>query len=333
MRKFWRSAGRWLPGVVISLIAIILIIKYVDLKRLVEAVKAANYWLLLVDTVVALVWLLVRGMVWRTLLRDRATFRQAFLAVCEGYLLNNFLPFRLGEIGRVFLLGRKAHLDFMEVLPTVVIERAVDLAISAVLLLGSIPFVVGANQAVRIAILLGVLVVLGLAALYFLARKRDWAMGIFTRLTSRSPKLQLLGGKFLMPLFTGLGILTNGTLFIRFLLWMVLNWVIGIGQYYLLILAFFPQAQVTWALFGLGVGAFANAIPSMPGAIGTFEGALGWALTLVSHNASAALAAAVTAHLYGYLISGAIGLYALATEGETLASIYHQLRRRQEAKL
>ncbi len=38
------------------------------------------------------------------------------------------LPFRLGELGRAFLLGRKAKLDFMEVLPTIVIERDAALA-------------------------------------------------------------------------------------------------------------------------------------------------------------------------------------------------------------
>ena len=330
MSEFWKSARRWLPGLVISLLAIVLIIKYIDLGRLVEAVRSANYWLLLVFLVTSLVWLAVRGIVWRTLLRSRASYRDVFLTISEGYLLNNFLPFKLGEVGRAFLLGRKAKLGFMDVLSTIVIERAVDLAFSAAILLTAIPFVVGATGAGRIAVIIGGFVVAGLVILYVLARKRDWALGLFDRLTSRWSKLQKVGKDFLAPLFSGLAILTDGWMFVRFLLWMTLNWAIAIGQFYVLMLAFFPAAKPLWALFGLGAVAFGNAIPSLPGAIGTYEAALGWAVSLLSHNESAALALALTAHLSNYILTGIIGLYALSNEGETLMGVYRQLRHRQE---
>ncbi len=319
-----------MPGVIISLAAIILIIKFVDWQRLLEALRTANYWILLVCLGISVIWLMVRGLVWRTLLMKKATYRQSFLTVCEGYLLNNFLPFRLGEVGRAFLLGRKAHLDFMEVLPTVVIERSVDLAFAAIILLSAIPFVVGATEASQTALLLGSLVLIGLVTLFVITRKREWVINLYNRLTSHWPRIQKLGNSFLMPLFTGLGILTDGGLLARFLLWMCLDWLIALIQYYLLILAFFPAAQPIWAVLVLGATSFGNAIPSAPGAVGTFEGALSWALTLVTHNPSAALAVAIVGHLFNYLSTGAIGLYALSTEGETLMSIYRQLRRRQE---
>ena len=118
----------------------------------------------------------MRGLAWRTLLREKASYRDVFLTLSEGYLLNNVLPFRLGELGRAFLLGRKANLGFMEVLSTIVIERVLDLAFSAAILLSAVPFVVGAAGAGKIAILMGVLVVVGLLTLYLLARNREWAL-------------------------------------------------------------------------------------------------------------------------------------------------------------
>ncbi len=332
MRHMWKSAGRWLPGVIISVIAILLIIKFVDLGRLVQALRSANYWLLLAFVAISVTWLAVRAVVWRTLLKNQASYWDAFLTINEGYLLNNFLPFRLGEVGRAFLLGRKAHLDFMTVLPTIVIERAVDLAFSAVILLSAIPFVIGAEAARDAARILGVLVVLGLIALFILARKHEWAMNFLNRFTARRPRLQKLGERFLTPLFAGLGILTDAGLFLRFFLWMALNWLIGIAQFYVLLLAFFPHAPVLWALFGLGAQAFGNALPSLPGAIGTFEGAIVWALTLVSHDQNTALAVAIVGHLGSYLVTGVLGIYGLSTEGETLMGVYRQLRRRQETE-
>jgi uncharacterized protein (TIRG00374 family) len=329
MSNFWKSARRWLPGVIISLVAIAAILYFVDLKRFMEAIRSANYWLLLAVFVSSVAWLAVRGMVWRTLLRDKATYRDTFLTICEGYLLNNFLPFRLGEIGRAFLLGRKSKLGFMEVLPTIIIERILDLAFAAAILLSAVPFVVGATGAGKIAIIIGGVVVSGLALLYFLARNQDWAVGMFQRLSTRWPGLKKQGESFLASLFSGLSILTDNWLFIRVMLWMILNWGISIFQFYLLILAFFPQATPVWSLFGLGAVAFGNAIPSLPGAVGTFEGSFGGAITLLSGDQSTALAASLTAHLFNYLSTGIIGLYALSREGETLMGIYRQLREKQ----
>ncbi len=330
MSNFWKSARRWLPGALISLVAIAAILYFVDLQRFVDAIRSANYWLLLTVFFSSVIWLGVRAIVWRTILRGRATYRDVFLTLCEGYLLNNFLPFRLGEVGRAFLLGRKAKLGFMDVLSTIVIERILDLAFAAAILLSAVPFVVGAAGAGNIAIIIGGLVIVGLAALYLLARNRDWALGLFDRLTAHWPKVQAMGNSFLAPLFSGLSILTDGWLFVRVLLWMAFNWAIAIVQFYILILAFFPQATPVWSLFGLGAVAFGNAIPSLPGAVGTFEGAFGGAITILSGDQSTALAAALVAHLFNYLSTGIIGLYALSSEGETLMGIYRQLRKRQE---
>ena len=333
MSNFWKSIRRWLPGVLISLVAIAAILYYVDLQRFVEAISSANYWLLLVVFGCLMIWLAFRGIVWRTILRGRASYKDVFLTLCEGYLLNNFLPFRLGEIGRTFLLGRKSRLGFMEVLPTVVIERILDLTFAAAILLGAVPFVVGAGGAGKIAVIIGAVMVLGLLALYALARNQEWALGLFQRLSARWPGLQERGGDFLTPLFSGLSILTDGWLFVRVLLWMTLTWAIAILEFYLLILAFFPQATPIWSLFGLGAVAFGNAIPSLPGAVGTFEGAFAGAITILGGDRSTALAAALTSHMFNYLSTGIIGLYALSSEGETLMGIYHQLMKRQEKKV
>jgi uncharacterized protein (TIRG00374 family) len=330
MSDFWKSARRWLPGVIISLIAILAIIHFVDLNRFIAAVRSANYWLILISLVTSILWLMVRGIVWRTLLRGRASYRDVFWTLCEGYLLNTVLPFRLGEVGRAFLLGRKARLGFMDVLSTIIIERVLDIAFSAVILLSAVPFVVGAAGAGRIAILIGGLVVVGLVALYLLARNRAWALALFQRLSARWPKLQKQGGELLDSLFSGLAILTDGWLFVRCLLWMALNWAMAIGEFFLLFLAFFHQASLLWSLFGLGAVAFSNAIPSLPGAVGTYEGGLVAALTILSGDQSTALAAALTAHLMGIMVNVLLGAYALSREGETLLGVYRQIRNRPE---
>jgi glycosyltransferase 2 family protein len=321
-----KDAKRWLPGALVSILLIAAILYFVDFRQMALAIRSANYLILLLAFPLSFIWLAVRGLVWRTLLRNRASFKDVFLTLGEGYLMNNFLPFRLGEIGRAFLIGRKSDLQFMEVLPTIVIERAVDLAYSAGILLVSLPFVVGAGGAGQIGIIVGVIVLIGLVVLYLLAQNREWALDKFNSLSTRWPALQRFGGGFLDAFFEGLAVLTDGWLFVRFLFWMTIDWGIAIVSYFLIVRAFFPQTQLIWGFFGLGVAAFGNAIPSLPGAIGTFEGAFGGALTLLTGDQSTALAAALAGRLYNYLSTSIVGAIGLATEGQTLSGIYQQLK-------
>jgi uncharacterized protein (TIRG00374 family) len=321
-----KDIKRWLPGAVISILLIAVILYFVDLGAMLNAIRHANYALLGIALLIGFLWMAVRAIVWRTLLRERASYADVFFTIGEGYLLNNFLPFRLGEIGRAFLLSRKSGLQFMEILPTIVIERAMDLGYSAVILLAALPFVVGAEGAGKIGVIVGVVVFAGFVILYLLARYNQWALNLFHRLSARWPTLQRVGGNFLESFFLGLGVLKDGWLFIRFLFWMTLNWGIAIVSYYLIIKAFFPQAQLVWGMFGLGGAAFGGAVPSLPGAVGTFEGAFGGAITLLTGDQSTALAVALTGRFYNYLNSGVIGGIGLLREGQTLSGIYEQLR-------
>ena len=321
-----KDAKRWLPGAIISILLIGAILYFVDLRAMVNAIRNANYGLLSIALALGFAWMGIRAVVWRTLLRERASLKDVFFTIGEGYLLNNFLPFRLGEIGRAFLLSRKSDMQFMEILPTIVIERVMDLGYSAIILLAALPFVVGAEGAGQIGITVGIIVFVGIVMLYVLAHYNQWALDIFHNLSARWPALQKFGGSFLESFFAGLGVLTDGWLFVRFLFWMTLNWGIAIFAYYLIILAFFPQAQLVWGMFGLGAAAFGGAIPSLPGAVGTFEGALGGAITLLTGDESTALAVALTGRLYNYINSGVIGGIGLLREGQTLSGIYEQLK-------
>jgi len=321
-----KDAKRWLPGALISILLIAAILYFVDLSAMLDAIRNANYGLLAIALVIGFIWMAARAVVWRVLLRERASFKDVFFTVGEGYLLNNFLPFRLGEIGRAFLLSRKSDLQFMEILPTIVIERVMDLGYSAMILLAALPFVVGAEGAGQIGIVVGVIVLMGIILLYILARNNQWALDLFHKLSARWPALQRLGGSFLESFFAGLSVLTDGWLFVRFLFWMTLNWGIAIISYYLIIRAFFPQAQVVWGMFGLGAAAFGGAVPSLPGAVGTFERAFGGAITSLTGDPSTSLAVALTGRLYNYINSGVIGGIGLLREGQTLSGVYEQLK-------
>ncbi len=320
-----KDIKRLIPGALISIALIAAILYFVDFGTLWNAIRTANYQLLAGSAALSFLWMIIRAKVWQTLLRDKPKYMDVLFSASEGYLLNNFLPFRLGELGRAFLLSRKSGMAFSEILPTIIIERVVDLAFSAAILLAALPFVVGAQGSERIGYIVGGIVVLGLVMMYALARNNKWALDLFHKLSVRWPSLQKFGGGFLESFFQGLGALTDGWLFLRFLFWMTLDWIIALVAYYLIILAFFPIAQPVWTLFVLGAAAFGGAIPALPGGVGTFEGAVSAALVLFTGDQSTALAAALTMRLYNYLNSGILGGIGLMREGQTLSGVYQQI--------
>jgi len=321
-RESWK---RILPGLIISGVALVVVISLLDLKKFGQALIQADLRFLLAGALASLLWLVIRGFVWRTLLQNQASYRDSFFTINEGYLLNNVLPFRLGEIARAFLMGRKTGLDFWQVIPSILIERALDLAIAIGLFLCTLPFVIGVAWAKQAALGTGMVVLAGLGGIYLLARNRRRVLDWVDRMGERSRVVNKLAGRRVVAFFDGLAILTNGRLFLKALGWESLNWLAGILQYYLFLRAFFPEPALLWALFALGVGALGIAAPSSPGALGVYEAVLVGALVVFGLDASRATAFALSMHIFSYLLTGLIGGVGLYKDGESLSSLYTRL--------
>lgn len=298
----------------------------VDFQQFINALRYADYRFILLSGFLAVVWVFVRSFAWQSLLQGKAAYWPVFFTVNEGYLLNNILPFRLGEIGRSFLLSEKSKLSFWGVFSTILIERALDVAIAAGLLLVTLPIVVGGNWAVPAAVGAILLVVIGLVVFYQIARNHEIVLGVVEKWTNKWPTINRLGQTQLPRFISGLSVLTDAGKFTRSLILFLLNWLVALLQYYCLMLAFFPEAKLLWAGFSLSIAALGIAVPSSPGALGVFELATVASLSLLGLDPSTALAYAITAHIFNYLISGILGAYGFARDGKTITGIYNRIR-------
>lgn len=112
--------------------------------------------------------LVVRAVRWRRLLapiRD-VSFGATFGYLLIGYLANNVLPARLGELVRCHYLGDREGLSRATALGTVVVERVVDIAVvvaiaAAAILVLSVRGIVA--SAVLVGVAIGVLLTVALA--------------------------------------------------------------------------------------------------------------------------------------------------------------------------
>jgi uncharacterized protein (TIRG00374 family) len=238
-----------------------------------------------------------------------------------GYLLNTLLPFRMGEIGRAMLL-RSSGLGFWQVIPSILMERALDFLIALGMFLGALPFVLQIPQGAAAAVFLGTGVLLGMLMLFIMARKQEAILAWITgRGSGRSDFWEWVAVR-LERFLSGLEVMQDGRRFLKVCAWMLFSWVIALGYQYLLLLAFLPESKLIWAVFALGVLAMGVTIPSTPGNLGVYEAALIAALIVWGVSGPDALAYALVSHAIVIGVTALFGTYALYREGLALRDVF-----------
>jgi hypothetical protein len=322
MRLERRTLLRAALGIAVSLAAIAVLLNSVDLGRTLEVLGTASpAWigLMLVTTTVDVG---ARAARWRWLLAPiaRIPYRRVVGYTFIGYLANNVLPARLGELVRSHVLGEREGISRPTVLGTVVVERVSDTAL-VVLIASAALAVLGVGGiltgAVRLGAVFVLVLVVGLAVL--VAAHRLPGADRVGRVLARWPRVAELGRR----LRDGLAIAGRPATIAGAVALGVVAWVAsiatfaGAGQAVGIELSL-PQA----ALLCTGV-ALATIVPSGPGYLGTFElTAVGIASTFgIGRDEAFAMALLVHASILSITSVGGViafvrlGLGSPATDG------------------
>lgn len=322
---------RWLPGVVISIVAIYVIYRTVEWNELISAFKNLDPILILSAILLFLISLLFRSLEWRQLTGNKVTILQSFLGLNIGYFFNNILPLRLGELVRPIYLGQTAGISAVYAFSSVVVERIFDIGIAALLLLVSLPHVIEGDWAKVTAYIAISIVALLIILIYLVARNKEAVLSFLNKKTASSNFIQKKVMPSMQSLFEGFGVISNWKVFIPAFAFLCISWGISLIEYFFIMRNFIPETQPWWAIFSLGVLALGVAIPSAPANIGVFEASLVGALMIFKINPSSALAFAVCIHFYHFIINDLIGIYALFRGGHSMSYWLKQVQLKRKA--
>jgi hypothetical protein len=317
----WKKIGRWLPGVLISAAALFALSRVVQWQDLVAAFKSANPLFLLAYLAITVISYMVRGIAWQTILGKPVTWKQAFFGVCEGYFINDILPFKLGEFARSIYVGRLSGLGTMRTFSSVVIERAFDVSIAAILVLITLPLVVEASWVKSVAMVALIAVLAALVLLYFLTRHQQKVIAWLENATQKRNFLRYKVVPQIEKLMQGFGMLTNPSQFLLSFLWIAATWAIWVSAYYLTILQITPAAPFWWGIFACSIIGLGVALPSAPAGVGVFEASMVAALALLGLNSSSVLAYALLVHFSQVVLAVLLGVWGLAREKQSLSSL------------
>ncbi len=338
------SSKRFWLGLLVSGLFLALFLYGIDYPRTGEALQGANYIYVLPAIAVYFGSLFFRTYRWQFLLRHLRPLSMARLypVVVIGYMANNVLPVRLGEVARSYYLSKQENVSATSTLATVGVERVFDGLTLMFFVLVVWPFLplgdffkddAGAIELVRTIGGAVVMVMFVVAIVLFVAVTTYPTLG--RRLTTLL--LVFVPGRFkdtvrmlCEQFIRGLESLNSpGRLFIIFVLSIPI-WMMESVMYYLITLSFDLDASFALIMLTTATSNLIGAIPNTSGGIGTFE----WAtkVTLVSFGIQTepAVAYAAALHVVLWLPVVIAGLVYLWTHHGSLVEI---LRQRPVAEL
>jgi len=319
-------------GLGISAACLIWLLSQVDLEHLWLLIIHINLlYPLMVMALLAWVFYL-RSQRWRLLLQPIKSCRLADLysANLIGFMANNLLPVRLGELVRAYAADRLCQVPVSSALATLVIERILDgmaiLAFFFLALLFTDPaaragaFSVAYLRAVGLGLLVIYLAVLALlTSLYRWPRATTgWLSGLAGRL---SPGWGQKLASALEHFTQGLALLGQGRRLPLLVAQSLALWLLMLLSAYVFLPAVGLPCNLLMAAMVLAGGTLAAAVPAGPGYIGTTQLAITWTLMMAGADPERAAAFSLIYWACLYFPVTAAGLVEMTRRGLSLASL------------
>ena len=300
--RMLKNKTLWL-GVIISLALLTVVFYGTDLNTIGNVLRSANYFLLVPALALYFIGVLMRAIRWHFLLRSIKPIGiyKLFQVTVIGYMVNDLLPFRIGELVRAYLLGETENISKASVLVTVVLERVFD-GVTMVLFIGVASFFLPLNEALRTLLLLGSLLFAGLVvALVVAAGLRNRLDAVIHKVMGRLPeKWGALGLRLIDSFFQGLSVLRNPVDAFAALGFSILAWLFEAGMYAVIANGFNISLPFPVFVLATAVANLVTIVPSTPGYVGVFDVPIKATLALFGIDAS--VAASYTLLLHAALI-------------------------------
>jgi uncharacterized protein (TIRG00374 family) len=298
-------------GIAISLVFLALALRGQDYAALLAALRSASYWWLVPAIVVYFVGVGIRCLRWATLLAPvkRLSWQQLLPVVAIGYMANNILPFRTGEVVRAYAVGRQFGVSRTATLATIVLERLLDgLTMLAFIVIAGTA--VALNSALRHVALIATAIFLPAFVLLVVAARAERALSAALALLRSAPApLRGRAERLVSSTFAGVAVFRSSTALAQAVGLSVAAWLAEAAMYACVARAFGLDLALTIVLLTTAVANLATLIPSSPGYIGPFEaGVLLVVAGLAGIPRSVSLSYALVLHAALYLPITLVGL-------------------------
>jgi glycosyltransferase 2 family protein len=304
----------WTVALLLAGLLLYYSLRGIDWGQVWQILSRADISLVAVALVIATISLFLRAFRWRILLESQAPVKMsaAFWATSAGYLGNNFLPARAGELVRTMMMSSSAGLGKMFVLTTALTERladAITLVIISSLVLLTLQYRPGwFDSAARPFAILGLCG--ALAILVIPKLERFWHALLFRLPLPIGLKHKL--AKILEQIHIGLRTFHDGKRLAGFFSVTMVIWFLDAVSTLVGMRALGLSTTIAVALLlitGLGLG---SALPSTPGYVGIYQFVAVSVLVPFGFSRTNAIAYILLAQALQYVLIAFWGLIAVS---------------------
>lgn len=313
-------------GFGISAILVAVLVQAADPQKLASSLASAELWPMIPALGLYFVGLWLRSLRWGLLLPPGSVPRSSlFRALAIGFTVNNVLPVRLGELARAYLLARWCGVPYGTTVASVVVERVLDgLTLGGLLLLGLL-FVPAPSYLSAI----GLLVAGGFAAGAVMLAAAAWHSHLIESvaglLAAPLPeRLRSIVLRLATSFAHALSLIRGWRLLAQLVVLSLAAWLFELALFWTMMQALPMPRSISSALVAGAVANFATLIPSSPGYVGTFDGALVRVLMDISTlPTELATAYALLVHLVLFLPVTVLGTVLLWRDQLSLGQLSH----------
>ena len=297
-------------GIALAAAGLYIFLRDVNIRQLWCDLHATPAWAVAACVGLTVLTLWLRTIRWNFILpaSPAASRKGLFGIVMIGFMVNNFLPARLGEAARMLLLWKRNRFTVAESVGSVVLERIMDIVMFAAFFFVPVLFLAGLRPLVPYAIPIGAASMAAVAAflLYGFLPSQTRALG--TVLLKLVPaRMQHRAVVIARELISNLNWVFSparcaGMLALSFC-------TVACHAVMMVILVHNRAFTFLAGMFASACAAIGAAIPLSPGYVGTLHAALKQGLVLNGIDSNQAIAVAAIYHAIGYLTVTVLGLY------------------------
>lgn len=325
--QIWQAA----VGIAVSIVLLWWTLHDVDFVEVWRTIRGARPGPVLLGVSLATLPFVLRIFRWKLLLRreDGSSLPSIPLwhAIAIGFMANNTLPLRMGELIRALAANRLTRARLPAVLASLAVERLMDV-LAVVLLLGIGLLLAGLPPGttiagVRLAPLLATFAMIalaGLAAAALVVAFPRVAEALLRRVVPWPRLAERLAG-LVEGVTQGMAALQSPTKITAVVGWSLVIWLCNAASFYAMFGAFGLQVDFAGALVLQGAIMFVIAVPSSPGYFGAFEVPVVAVLALFLVPKSEAVSYAFTYHVTTFVPITLLGLWSVARTGFGLRAV------------
>ena len=297
----------------VSMVLILYLTWGIDFQKLFTTISNIGPTMFLVTSSIYLSTFLLRGIRWKFILSKSINVKTIYSIklVLFGFLINNILPLRAGEVARSYILSKNKKVSFTFTLFSVMIEKIFDIVVLVLIFIFSSFFIGHTINAISNNFFyIEILSLITLFSVIIISGRKKILSRIIHFFTKHfSKKLSKKINESTDSILNALSF-TREVSYKHLFVWIFTFsiWIIEAIVFYIYFILMNINQNFFVALIVLVIVNIGIIIPSAPGYIGVFEWFFVFTLSLFMIDKETALSVAIIIHLTQYITIALAGL-------------------------